>query len=165
MNIRRAVVAGSGQMGPGIAYTLASVGCEAIIFARTAESVDKGMNAFNRILESLNAEGCLATDRVGPIKELVSGSTELEGAVGEADLVIESIPENLELKQEFFSLVEQYCPAEAILTSNTSGIPATDIAARLSRPDRFAVTHFWNPPHLMPCLLYTSDAADDSSVV
>ncbi|MGI9537848.1 MAG: 3-hydroxyacyl-CoA dehydrogenase family protein [Desulfocapsaceae bacterium] len=150
MNIKRALVAGSGQMGPGIAYTLASVGCEAKIFARTAESVDRGMSAYSRILEVLSAEGCLAADRVAPLKALVSGTTELEAAVGGADLVIESIPENLELKQEFFSRVEQHCPPEAILTSNTSGIPATDIAAKLRKPDRFAVTHFWNPPHLMP---------------
>ena len=150
MNIKKALVAGSGQMGPGIAYTLASVGCETKIFGRSAESVDKGMSAYFQILEVLSAEGCLAADRVAPLKALVSGTTELEAGVGGADLVIESIPENLELKREFFHRVEQHCPPEAILTSNTSGIPATDIAAQLGKPDRFAVTHFWNPPHLMP---------------
>lgn len=150
MNIKKALVAGSGQMGPGIAYTLASVGCETKIFGRSAESVDKGMSAYFQILEVLSAEGCLAADRVAPLKALVSGTTELEAEVGGADLVIESIPENLELKREFFHRVEQHCPPEAILTSNTSGIPATDIAAQLGKPDRFAVTHFWNPPHLMP---------------
>ncbi|NNK13888.1 MAG: 3-hydroxyacyl-CoA dehydrogenase family protein, partial [Desulfofustis sp.] len=150
MDIHCAVVAGSGQMGPGIAFTLASVGCETKIFARTEESMKKGVEAFHRILDVLSAEGCLAADRVAPIRGLVSGTTELEPAVRGVDLIIESIPENLALKQDFFSRVENYCPAETILTSNTSGLPATSIAANLHRPQRFAVTHFWNPPHLMP---------------
>ena len=150
MDIRHAVVAGSGQMGPGIAFTLASVGCETKIFARTEESMKKGVQAFHRVLDMLHAEGCLFADRVAPIRDLVSGTTELEASVRGADLVIESIPENLALKQDFFSRVEQSCPAETILTSNTSGLPATSIAANLQRPERFAVTHFWNPPHLMP---------------
>lgn len=150
MDIKRALVAGSGQMGPGIAYTLASVGCEAKIFGRTAESVDRGMSAFSLILETLSAEGCLAADRVVPLKALVSGTTELEPAAGQADLIIESIPENLELKQDFFGRVEKLCSADALLASNTSGLPVTSLAAHLDHPERFAVTHFWNPPHLMP---------------
>ncbi len=150
MEIRSAVVAGSGQMGPGIAFTLASVGCETKIFARTEESVKKSVEAFDRILDVLCAEDCLAVDRVAPIRGLVSGTTELESSVRGADLIIESIPENLALKQEFFSRVEAFCPEETILTSNTSGLPATSIAENLHRPERFAVTHFWNPPHLMP---------------
>lgn len=150
MNIRSAVVAGSGQMGPGIAFTLASVGCETKILARTEESMKKGVEAFHHILDVLSAEGCLAADRVAPIRGLVSGATELESSAGGADLIIESIPENLALKQDFFSRVEACCPAATILTSNTSGLPATSIAENLHRPERFAVTHFWNPPHLMP---------------
>ena len=150
MNIKRALVAGSGQMGPGIAYTLASVGCEVKIFGRTAESVDRGLSAYSRILKILSAEDCLAADQVAPLNALVSGTTELEPAAREADLIIESIPENLELKQDFFSRVEKICPANALLTSNTSGLPATSLAAHLKHPLRFAVTHFWNPPHLMP---------------
>ena len=150
MNIRSAVVAGSGQMGPGIAFTLASVGCETKILARTEESMKKGVEAFHRILDVLRAEGCLAADRVAPILSLVGGTTEFETSVSEADLIIESIPENLALKQDFFSRVENCCSAQAILTSNTSGLPATSIAESLYRPERFAVTHFWNPPHLMP---------------
>lgn len=150
MAIHNTVVAGSGQMGPGIAYTLASVGCQVQIFARTADSVDRGMKGMADLLATLCAEALLEAEKADEIRELVTGTTDLEGAVRQTDLVIESIPENLELKRDFFGRVEEYCPTEAILTSNTSGIPATDLAARLSRPERFAVTHFWNPPHLMP---------------
>ena len=148
--MKRAVVAGSGQMGPGIAYTLASVGCDTKIYARTADSVDRGMVAFSTLLDMLEREGCLDRERVGPIREKVSGTMDLESAVMHADLVIESIPENLQLKQEFFSRIEKACPREALLASNTSGLPATSLAESLDYPERFAVTHFWNPPHLMP---------------
>jgi 3-hydroxybutyryl-CoA dehydrogenase len=150
MEIRQAVVAGSGQMGPGIAYTLASVGCAATIYARSEASVEKGLAAVSALLDMLAGEGCIEAGRVGSVKELVSGTTDLEAAVERADLVIESVPENLQLKQELFARIEKSCPAEAILASNTSGLPATSIAEYLERPERFAVTHFWNPPHLMP---------------
>ena len=150
MNIKKALVAGSGQMGPGIAYTLASVGCKAKIFGRTVESVDRGMSAYFQILEVLSAEGCLAADRVAPLKALVSGTTELEAEVGGADLVIESIPENLELKREMFQKLDGAAGPEALLASNTSAIRISGIAEGLCHPERVLGTHFWNPPHLMP---------------
>lgn len=150
MEFKKAVVTGSGQMGPGIAYTLASVGIATEIFGRTGESAERGLEAFVKILEVLSRERCLEAERVEPLKKLVSGTTDLEAAVGDADLVIESIPENLELKQKFFARIEKACSADTILTSNTSGLPATSIAKLLEHPQRFAVTHFWNPPHLMP---------------
>jgi len=150
MEINKAVVAGSGQMGPGIAYTLARVDCTSKIFARTAESVERGMAAFNGLLDQLESENLIDRAQVKGAQELVSGTTELESAVADAELVIESIPEDLQLKQDFFGRIEKYCPAETILASNTSGLPVTELAAHLKHPERFAVTHFWNPPHLMP---------------
>lgn len=165
MNIKSAVVAGSGQMGPGIAYTLASVGYQVQIFARTNDSVDRGMAGVNDLLDTLCSESLLEAGKAQEVLELVSGTTDLEGGVRQADLVIESIPESLELKREFFGRVEQHCPAEAILTSNTSGIPATDLAARLSRPERFAVTHFWNPPQLMPLVEVVKGAKTSMTTV
>ncbi|MEJ2057909.1 MAG: 3-hydroxyacyl-CoA dehydrogenase family protein [Desulfofustis sp.] len=131
-------------------YTLARVGCHSKIFARTAESVERGMAAFKSLLDVLKSEDLIGSDQVAAAQELVSGTTELESAVADADLVIESIPENLQLKQDFFGRIEQNCRRETLLASNTSGLPATELAAFLEQPERFAVTHFWNPPHLMP---------------
>ncbi len=150
MEINKAVVAGSGQMGPGIAYTLTRVGCASKIFARTAESVERGMAAFNGLLDQLESENLIDRAQVKGAQELVSGTTELESAVADAELVIESIPEDLQLKQDFFGGIEKHCPAQTLLASNTSGLPVTELAAHLEHPERFAVTHFWNPPHLMP---------------
>lgn len=149
-NIQQAVVIGSGQMGPGIAYTLASVGCRVAIYARTKESVERGIQAFRAIVSALADAGCISDKEAAEVRIRVTGTTYLEAAVASTDLIIESISEDLELKQELLSRIEQACPNETILTSNTSGLPVTQLAHFLKHPARFAVTHFWNPPHLMP---------------
>lgn len=148
--IQKAVVVGCGQMGPGIAYTLASVGCDVVIFGRTKSSVERGLLTFNQALSSLSEAGCLKIDHAQEISRKVSGTTLLESAVAEADLVIESISEDLQLKQELYARIEKLCGIHTILTSNTSGLPVGQLAQFLEYPERFAVTHFWNPPHLMP---------------
>lgn len=149
-DIEQVVVIGSGQMGPGIAYTLASVGCLVTLYARTAESVERGMDRCRAVSDTLREAGFISKREATRILENVSGTTKLEPAVSLADLVVESIAENLEIKQELFSRIEKNCRDETILTSNTSGLPATELASLLKQPNRFAVTHFWNPPHLMP---------------
>ena len=78
------------------------------------------------------------------------GTIDLEAVASTADIVTESIIENLGVKQELFLRVERVCPPHTLITSNTSGLPATQLAGVLARPERFAVTHFWNPPHIMP---------------
>jgi len=150
MEIKSALIGGCGQMGPGIAYTLARVGCESKLFGRTTKSVERGLAAFNKLLDQLASEKLIDSGEATAAQALVSGTTELESAAAGADLVVESIPENLQLKQDFFGRVEKYCGTETILASNTSGLPATEIGSLLEHPERFAVTHFWNPPHLMP---------------
>jgi 3-hydroxyacyl-CoA dehydrogenase len=73
-------------------------------------------------------------------------------ALAGAEFVIEAIPENLELKQRVYSEYEQHVGPEVIIASNTSGIPATKIAANLAHPERVIVTHWSNPPHLIPMI-------------
>jgi 3-hydroxybutyryl-CoA dehydrogenase len=137
-------------MGPGIAFTLASVGCKVSIYARSIESVERGVQAFHSAVDTLAEADCIAADEASAIRRKISGTTQLEPAVGSADLVVESISEDLELKQKLYARVENACRPETILTSNTSGLPVTQLAGLLDHKDRFAVTHFWNPPHLMP---------------
>lgn len=148
--LQRAVVVGSGMMGPGIAYSLAVAGLEVKLYGRTEQSAGQGRLRFERLLALLQEAGCLSADNSSVVKSLVSVTSRLEEAAADADLVIESIPEDLLLKQELFGRLEACCPVSALLTSNTSGLPATRLAEKLQHPERFAVTHFWNPPHLMP---------------
>jgi len=149
-NIQHAVVIGSGQMGPGIAYTLALAGCRVSIYARTSRSVERGMCACHNVVDMLGEAGCITAKEASLVRRNISGTIELESVIAQADLVVESIAEDLEIKRELFSRVEKSCRSDTILTSNTSGLPVSQLARFLKLPDRFAVTHFWNPPHLMP---------------
>ncbi len=148
--IERAVVIGSGQMGPGIAYTLASTDCFVTMYGRTTDSVNRGVRSFHKAVELLAEAACISAEQAAAIARKIDGSTELESAVKRADLVVESIAENSALKQELFKRVESSCSVDTILASNTSGLPATELAGALRYPGRFAVMHFWNPPHLLP---------------
>ncbi len=147
---QRAVVVGSGMMGPGIAFSLAAAGLEVKLYGRTEQSAGQGGRRFERLLALLQEAGCIADDKSSAVKSLVMVTSRLEEAAADADLIIESIPEDLLLKQQLFGRLEACCPASAVMTSNTSGLPATRLAEKLQHPERFAVTHFWNPPHLMP---------------
>jgi 3-hydroxybutyryl-CoA dehydrogenase len=80
----------------------------------------------------------------------VRSSTDLEAEVVNADLLVESIPEDLPLKQRFFQRLASVAPAKTILASNTSGISISAIAEGSGHPERILTTHFWNPPHVMP---------------
>src|SRR5205085_9303179 len=75
--------------------------------------------------------------------------SELEPAVNGADLIIEAVPESFELKKDLFAQADLFCAPETILTSNTSSISITQLAANVERRDRFAGMHFFNPPHVM----------------
>jgi 3-hydroxybutyryl-CoA dehydrogenase len=148
--ISQAVVVGCGQMGPGIAYTLATTGCKVKLYGRTSASVERGLQSFDRAVGALLDGGCISADLMKSVKALVTGSNELEEAAEGADLVIESIAENLGVKQELFGRLERICATGTIITSNTSGLPVGQLSEFMDSPGRFAVTHFWNPPHLMP---------------
>ncbi len=148
--IRKALVIGTGLMGPGIAYTLATAGCQVTMFARKQESADKGLRSLKAGVATLVDGECISAAQGAAVLDKVRGSTDLAAAAADVDLVTESIVEDAATKQELFARLERLAPAHAILTSNTSGLPATLLASALARPERFAVTHYWNPPHLMP---------------
>jgi 3-hydroxybutyryl-CoA dehydrogenase len=142
----RALVIGTGTMGPGIAVTLANGGVDVTILGRKADSAARGFEVARAELEFLAANGL--ADRAAAAR--LRASSDLEQAVRGADLVVESIPEQMELKQELFARLDALAPASAILASNTSGLSITAIASKCRRQERVLTAHFWNPPHLMP---------------
>lgn len=146
----RAAVLGTGMMGPGIAMTLTLGGVEAVILGRTEESAAKGLAAARRQLDLLAAHGLATPEQKAFAEANLRASTGLEAEAAVADLVIESGPEDLAWKQEMFGMLDRWTRPECLLTSNTSGLSITAIAARCARPERVMTTHFWNPPHLMP---------------
>jgi len=146
----RAVVVGTGMMGPGIAATLAAGGIATCLVSRKSESADEGLLQAQALLSTLAKQGLLSSAQLATALQCLSRSTDLDAQVAHADLVVESIPEDLALKQRFFRRLASLAPKKTILASNTSGISISAIAEGCEHPERILTTHFWNPPYLMP---------------
>jgi len=149
MDVKRVAVAGTGLMGPGIAATFALAGCEAVMVSRTTENAAKGVEAAKALIAKLAESGLADPAQAKAAAGRFTTSTNPEAAVRSAQLFVESIAENLAIKQDYFARLDKAAP-DTILCSNTSGISITEIAAKCQRPERIVTTHFWNPPYLMP---------------
>ena len=161
---RRAAVIGTGMMGPGIAMTLATGGLDAVILGRTDESAGKGLAQARRQLNLLAEHGLVDAGVAAEAAPRLSASTDFEGAVGAADIVIESAPEDMLFKQDLFARMDRIARPEAVLTSNTSGLSITAISSRCEHPERVMTTHFWNPPHLVPLVEVVMGARTDAAL-
>jgi len=149
MDVRHVAVAGTGMMGPGIAAVFTLAGRHATIVSRTAEGASKGIAAAAAFIEILARNGLADPAQAQEARARLKPSTDVEATVRAVQLFVESIPEDLAVKQAFFARLDRASP-NTILCSNTSGISITAIAEKSSRPERILTTHFWNPPHLMP---------------
>jgi len=149
-HFRTAAVIGTGMMGPGIAGSLALGGVRATILSRTEEGAAKGVETARAQLRILAENGLQELVNVRDAFDRLDGSCAFDRTVENVDLVIESAPENMELKQKMFSHMDAVASRTAVLATNTSGLSITAIATRCRHPERVLTTHFWNPPHLMP---------------
>ena len=143
-------VLGTGMMGPGIAVGMARAGHTVALYGRTNESLDRGFTGIDGMLGILVDGGVIARQDADTARSRITGTTSLEEAAAPAAVVCESIVEDAEVKRRTFEELERYVGDETILSTNTSGLPITPIAANLRRPERALTAHFWNPPHLMP---------------
>jgi len=146
----RAVVVGTGMMGPGIAVTLATGGIATCLVSRKSETADEGLLQAKALLSTLEKQGLLSSAQLATALQCLSSSTDVVAQVVNADFVVESIPEDLALKQHFFRQLAGAASRKTILASNTSGISISAIAEGCEHPERILTTHFWNPPYLMP---------------
>jgi len=146
-DVRRAAVIGTGTMGPGMGAVLARAGIDTALYDVSAEALERakaGAELAAGVLDRLEAP----TQHGGALR-FESG---LDAALAGADFVVEAVPEKLELKQELFPQLEASVGSDAILASNTSGIPITKIASVCERPERVVGMHWSNPPHLIPMI-------------
>jgi 3-hydroxybutyryl-CoA dehydrogenase len=148
--LQRVAVLGLGTMGHGIAQTFAMAGCEVTGFD---EFNAAGDSLHDRIRENLrdfvNAELFEASQIDAVLKRLRVCRTEAE-AVRHAEFVTEAVREDLAAKQELFERIEREVNDDAIFASNSSTFPISQSGARLKRPERAVVTHWFNPPHIVP---------------
>jgi 3-hydroxybutyryl-CoA dehydrogenase len=134
----RVLVVGAGQMGAGIAQVVAASGRDVLLHDALPGAVERGLATIERSLGKLHQKG-------GPEPAAVLALITPVEELGEADLMIEAIVEQADAKKELFRAADEALPAEAILASNTSSIPITELAAATSRPDRVIGMHFFNP--------------------
>lgn len=159
--IQRIGVLGAGQMGAGIAQTAAQTGFQVDLADQSLEVAQAGKNKIAAQLKKLIEKGKISELEV---KNLLDAITPVAGIPGlsQAELVIEAVSENPELKYKIFAQFDSQCRKDAILVSNTSSISITAIAAKTSRPEKVAGMHFMNPVPIMKLVegirgLQTSD--------
>ena len=138
MTLGRVLVVGAGQMGAGIAQVVAASGREVLLHDAFPGAVERGLATIERSLAKLHEKG-------GPDPATVLARITPVEALREADLMIEAIIEQADAKKELFRAADEALPAGAILASNTSSIPITELAAVTSRPERVIGMHFFNP--------------------
>lgn len=151
MEIKQLYVVGSGAMGSGIAQTAAVHGIEVIMNDISQELVDKGYAKIKKNLERSVAKNRMTEEEKEAALKRLTVTVSLEDAK-DADFVIEAATENRQIKLDIFSKLDQICKPEAILASNTSSIPITEIASATGRPTQVVGTHFFNPVPSMKLL-------------
>jgi len=164
-DIRTVAVLGSGTMGSGIAHVFARCGYAVILRDIDKRFLDRALESIGKNLDREIKKGKVAADDKPRILARIEPETDL-AAIARADFVVEAVPERLELKRDVLAEAGRILRPEAILTSNTSSISITTLAAATRRPDRFVGMHFMNPVPVMPLVeviraKQTSDAAFD----
>ncbi|OME88459.1 3-hydroxybutyryl-CoA dehydrogenase [Paenibacillus sp. FSL A5-0031] len=149
MMIQTVTVIGAGQMGSGIAQTLAQNGLQVTLYDIEQAAVTKGIATINSSLTRLAAKGNISeADRTQTIKSIIP-STDLICA-NRSDLIIEAAPENMTMKKALFEKLDRICQPNAILATNTSSLSITEIASATKRASRVIGMHFMNPVPIMP---------------
>lgn len=147
--IRQISILGTGTMGRGIAYLSAVAGYDTVMFDADASALDGARAAIDSILRKGVEKGKLAESAAAEASARLQLIPDLEPAVSGADLIIEAVPESLEMKVDLFAQADLFCGVDTILATNTSSISITQLAGNVERRDRFVGMHFFNPPHVM----------------
>jgi len=149
MKPERVGIVGAGQMGSGIAQKFAMQGVPVLLIDRSPEILDRALRQIEENLGTL-VEGQYCSREVADlVLPRVSARTGIE-ALEDSRFVLESVTEDLDLKRRIFAQLDEICPADAILASNTSGLAISRLAAATRRPERVIGCHWINPPYLIP---------------
>jgi len=144
----RLAVIGAGLMGSGIAQVAAQAGWQVTLRDLDDAATSRGLDAIRTSLGKFAAKGVIGAEEVETTLARISPTTELEAAA-DADIVVEAVFERLEVKQEVFRELDRICAPGAVLATNTSAIPITQIAAVTQRPESVVGTHFFSPVPMM----------------
>ena len=141
-------VIGAGLMGAGIAQVAATAGHPVVLRDVTAAALDRGVAGIRTSLDRFAAKGKLSAEDAAAALGRITATPDLEAAA-DADIVVEAVFERLEIKHEVFRELDRICRDGAVLATNTSAIPVTQIAAVTQRPESVVGTHFFSPVPMM----------------
>ncbi len=149
MNVKTIAVIGAGIMGRGIAHVAALGGFDTVLNDISVDLLEKARNQIAKDLQKGVEIGKLSPDAMASALDRLSLNPNLEDSARGADLIIEAVPERIDLKIDVFSRLDKVCRADAIFASNTSALSITEMAAATRRPAQFIGMHFFNPVHKM----------------
>lgn len=151
-SIERVTVIGAGTMGHGIAQVAAAAGCQVLLYDASADAVEAALQRVRANLDKGVARGKVTPEAREHTLAGLNAASDLDASVKAADLVIEAVPERMELKQSLFRKLDDAAPEGAILATNTSSLSVSEIAAATGRPGAVVGLHFFNPVHIMKLL-------------
>ena len=165
MPIQTVAVIGAGTMGAGIAQVCAQAGWETRLHDAFPEGLNAGMDRIDTFWEKGIARGKTTAEQKSEWAGNLRAVTDMGEAVDQVDLVIEAVPEIIDLKQQIFAKLDELAPPTAILGTNTSGLRISDIASATNRPEMVIGMHFFNPVPIMKLLeLVRHDKVSDTTI-
>ncbi|TET89238.1 MAG: 3-hydroxybutyryl-CoA dehydrogenase [Methanomassiliicoccales archaeon] len=163
-DVKKVCILGAGTMGAGIAQTCSVAGYEVSMRDIEERFVQGGFERIKRPLQKRVEKGKMAQEDVDAIVSKIHGTVDMKEALEGAQLVIEAVIENMDLKKEVFKEADEVCPPDVVFASNTSSLSVTEIGSATSRPDKFVGMHFFNPAPVMKLveIIRGSETSDET---
>lgn len=149
MEVKKIAVIGAGLMGSGIAQVAAQSGFEVNMMDVETRFLDKGISTIEKNLKRLTEKGKMEASKAESVRARIKATLSLAEAVGDVDVVIEAVIENMELKKSLYTEMDALAKKETIFATNTSGLSITAMAAMTTRQEQFIGMHFFNPVPVM----------------
>ncbi|MFZ0203343.1 MAG: 3-hydroxyacyl-CoA dehydrogenase NAD-binding domain-containing protein [Nitrososphaeraceae archaeon] len=163
--INKITILGSGVMGHGIAQVASAAGYNIVLRDIEQTLLENAMNKIKWSLGKLVEKQKISQDDANSVYGRITPVVDLKKALQDSDLLIEAVPEDLELKKKVYAEVEKYVEDKTLYASNTSTLPIGELASLTSRPSRFIGLHFFNPPQLMPLVEVIPSRFTDNDTV
>ncbi|QWG36211.1 3-hydroxybutyryl-CoA dehydrogenase [Bacillus mycoides] len=163
MGVQKIVVIGAGQMGSGIAQVCAMAGYDVKVQDLKQEQLDRGLAVISKNLARQVEKGRMKEEEKEATLDRLTWTLDLN-SVKEADLIIEAAVEKMDIKKKIFANLDEIAPEHAILATNTSSLPITEIAAVTKRPEKVIGMHFMNPVPVMKLVEIIRGLATDDAV-
>ena len=165
MGISKVTVIGAGTMGAGIAQVCAQAGWKTTLYDAYPDGLERGMQRIEAFWNKGIARGKTTTEQKQEWSANLSPNADLPSAVKDSDLVIEAVPEILELKQKIFQDIAQHCADTTVFATNTSSLSISKIASVVSNPQRLIGMHFFNPVPIMKLLELVKHEGTSSATI